>query len=349
MVPMFRKVFMVMQQQFPVLTHLTLEWDHYQRPLALPSGFLGKSALCLQYIHLENIPFPELPILLLSTSDIIHLYLSDIVSISSEAMIACLATLPRLEFLHIEFKSSRRHPDRVLLPPITRILLPVLSSFEFCGISEYLEDLISRIDSPRLNQIHIEYSCQPSEFQVANLFQFIDCLEDLKLALIRHACINVSTYRVSLVLDPCSGNRSDRGRVNISAHYLCIGGLNSYHAKLFGQPSTLLSRVVHLELYQLRVTIDRRVDDWLHILRRFSATRTLLVSVDSAGDNTPTLEDVTRETVAEILPVLDLICIDDQPVSCIEMFLAARRLSGRPVTVIESKAEFFDRAETYVI
>ena len=351
---LLEKVFMVMQQQFPVLTHLTLEWDYYcRRPPALPSGFLGRSALCLQYIHLEGIPFPELPILLSSTSDIIHLYLNDILSISPEAMIACLATLPRLEFLHIErieFESIRSHPDQMLLLLMTRISLPVLSSFEFWGTSEYLEELISRIDSPRLNRIDIEYYYQPSEFQVTQLFQFIDSLEDPRLALIRRACVNISTRLVSLVLDPYPGYHPDQGRVNISTHCPRLIGQNSYLTKLFGRPSALLSRVVHLEFYQLRAFEDYRDYECLHILPRFTATRTLLLSADFAGDNTLTPEHVTGGT--EILPVLDLIWIDSdgqRAGSCIKKFLAARRLFNRPVTVIKSKAEFFDRVDSYVI
>jgi hypothetical protein len=131
--PLLSQVFMAMRQQFPVLTHLTLEWLYYQRPPSLPSGFLGGSAPCLQYLHLEGTPLPELPTLLSSTSDIVHLYLNDILSISSELMVLYLAELPRLEFLHIQFKSGTSRPDRRLLPPITRNLLPALSSFEFWG------------------------------------------------------------------------------------------------------------------------------------------------------------------------------------------------------------------------
>jgi hypothetical protein len=42
----------------------------------------------------------------------------------------------------------------------------------------------------------------------------------------------------------------------------------------------------------------------------------------------------------EVLPVLDSIYIVKQPVSCVEKFLAARRLSGHPVTVVETSAAF---------
>jgi hypothetical protein len=351
------KVFLMMRQPFPVLTHLTIRALYYGERPVIPSGFL---APCLQYMYLEGIPCPELPILLSSPSDIVHLYLNDTLLQKPEVVVACLAALPRLEFLHIEFEyhieydsaesMATSRPYRTLLPPITRTSFPVLSSFEFFGTSEYLEDLISQIDSPRLDQIYIEYSYQPFDIQIAQLFQFIDSSEDSKLTLIRHARVDIVTHRVWIVLDPCPGSHLDQHPVEISTRWLWIGGQKVFLAKLFGQPSALLSRVVHLELNQVRAIENCRDEDWLNILRPFSATRTLLLTVDFAGDNTVTLGDinVTGEMVAEILPVLDLICIEDKPVSCIEKFLATRRLSGRPVTIAKSKAEFLDRAKSYV-
>jgi hypothetical protein len=46
--------------------------------------------------------------------------------------------------------------------------------------------------------------------------------------------------------------------------------------------------------------------------------------------------------VTEVLPSLDLICLDGQPASSIEKFVAAsaRQLSGRPVTTIDTETEF---------
>jgi hypothetical protein len=60
------------------------------------------------------------------------------------------------------------------------------------------------------------------------------------------------------------------------------------------------------------------------------------------------LEAVTGEMVAEVLPVLDFIYLDALPTSCVEKFLAARRISGHPVTVIDTEAEFEERVKSYV-
>ena len=350
--PLLERVFTVMQQQFSVLTHLTVEWDDDESPLTtIPSGFLGGSAPCLQHMHLNGIPFPTLPTLLSSTSDLVHLHLHDIIQegyISLEAMITCLAALPKLKLLHIGFKWAPR-PDQLCLPSIPQILLPVLTSFEFHGASSYLEELISRIDSPRLKQIYVRYSHQPFDFQVTQLFQFIDRSEDSKLALIRDAYVNISRYRVVLEMYSCSGSRLDWGRVSILTHCRGFDRQNSYLAQLLGQPSALFSRVAHLKLHRHRADEDRYNDEWLPVLRRFSAARTLhVVSGKFAGDITLTLKDLPGEMVAEVLPDLELIYLGDQPESCIEKFLAARRLSGRPVTIVKTKVEFCERVKSYL-
>lgn len=58
-----------------------------------------------------------------------------------------------LEVLRIEFESPRSRPPRESrrLPPLTRSVLPALIVLRFVGASEYLEDLVARIDAPLLD------------------------------------------------------------------------------------------------------------------------------------------------------------------------------------------------------
>jgi hypothetical protein len=92
---------------------------------------------CLQKIELEGIPFLALPALLLSTSDLVTLRLLSIPHtgyISPEDMVAALAILTRLEDLRIGLQSPASGPDRIRLPPITRIVLPSLTYIKFWGL-----------------------------------------------------------------------------------------------------------------------------------------------------------------------------------------------------------------------
>jgi len=302
-------------------------------------------------MHLTGIPFPALNSFLSSTSDLIDLRLEDIPQdgyISPEAMVTCLAMLPRLKSFFIGSQSATSHADRIRPPPVTRTLLPALTYFGFQGDSEYLEELISRIDSPQLNQIYIKYLNQLLNFQVAQLFKFIDRSEDPELALIRHADVNFLHYWVTFKMYPSPESRPDSGRVSAVIDCQGVRQQVSHIAQVFCQSSALLSRVVHLKLSRYRADEERHDNEWLHLLRRFSAVRTLHVSRVFAWRMALALENVTGEMVAEVLPVLDLIYLDSQPVSSVEKFLAARKLSGQPVTMVDTEAEFNERVKSYV-
>ncbi|KAH9163231.1 hypothetical protein EDB89DRAFT_1912777 [Lactarius sanguifluus] len=174
--PQLDKVAMVMRKPFPLLTHLDVSMDDGNASV-LPTKFLGGSAPCLQTIHFRNIPFPALPSLLLSASDLVKLELRSIPPtgyVSPEAMVASMAALPRLETFIVEFQSATSRPNQIHSPPLTRTVLPSLTYFEFQGASEYLEDLVARIDGPQLDQIVTVDLNQLVDIQVAQLSEFID-------------------------------------------------------------------------------------------------------------------------------------------------------------------------------
>ena len=134
-------------------TRLSISSDDEAVPV-LPSGFLVGSAPRLQKVRLSGVPFPALPTLLWSASDLVELELHKLELpltgyISPEGMAAGLATLTRLRSLHIRFRSPASFPDGICLPPVTRAVLPALTAFEFEGVSNYLEDLVARLDCPR--------------------------------------------------------------------------------------------------------------------------------------------------------------------------------------------------------
>ena len=347
--PQLTEAATVMQEPFPALTHLVIRRKD-ESPPAFPSGFLGGSAPCLQYMHLEGILFLALPSLLSSTSNLVDLRLLEDSYLSPEAMAACLATLPRLKSLFIGSQAATSHADRIRLPPETRTLLPALTSFKFRGDGKYLEELVSLIDSPELKHIYIRYSHQLFDFQVTQLYKFIDRSEDPKTTLIRHAHVNLSSYWVifKFKMYPFPESRRDRGRVNALVFGQAIERQVSHIAQLFSQPSAILSRVVHLKLSLDLDIADRHDDEWLHLLHPFSAIRTLHVSGKFAGHFALSLEGVNGEMVAEVLPVLDLIYLDGQPVSSVEKFLAARWLSAHPVTVVDTEVGFYERVKSYV-
>jgi hypothetical protein len=107
-----------MQEQFPALRYLRLKVPssgHAAPVPALSDGFFGGSAPRLQSLNLDSVPFPALPKLLLSATDLDHLVLQNIPHsgyFSPEAILAAMAVLANLRNLHIEFESPLSRPDR---------------------------------------------------------------------------------------------------------------------------------------------------------------------------------------------------------------------------------------------
>jgi hypothetical protein len=95
-----------MQEQFPALIHLMLDFTANYSPVpapALPDGFLGGSTPCLQSLGLQFIPFPALPKLLLSATDLVRLSLWNIPRsgyISPEAIVTALAVFGQPQNSH---------------------------------------------------------------------------------------------------------------------------------------------------------------------------------------------------------------------------------------------------------
>jgi hypothetical protein len=140
-----------MQQPFPALTHLKLHAHGETAPI-VPDSLLGGSAPRLESLMLEGIPFPGFPKLVLSATHLDTLCLEDIPHsgyISPDAMVAALSALTGLEELSIRFQSPRSCPDQASRrpSPLARSVLPVLTTFSFKGVGEYLEDLVASIDA----------------------------------------------------------------------------------------------------------------------------------------------------------------------------------------------------------
>ncbi|KAH9171722.1 hypothetical protein EDB89DRAFT_2175986 [Lactarius sanguifluus] len=329
-----------------------------RNPPVLPANFLGGSAPCLQEITLSGIPYPALPVLLLSTSDLVKLNLRNIPPtgyISPEAMVASLATLPRLDYFSIVILSATPCPDRTHLPPVTWTVLPALTSFHFQGTSEYLEDLISHIDSPQLNQITIDY-LRLDDYQIMQLSKFIDHSVGPKLtqALSMRVRVHFSNVYASFSLYPHVSHppsvwHPPEARVScrgINWHALDI-------AQFLSHFRTLRYNVVHLDIeagFGHNKLGDMGDVNWLQLFRQFSTAQMLCLYCEPAAHVALALEDISEDLVAEVLPSLDLVCVVDLdwPAPSIEKFVTAHELSGCPVTVFYTEAEFNERRESYV-
>jgi hypothetical protein len=348
-----------MQRPYPILTCLEITSQDGNVPV-LPSGILGGSAPQLREITLFRVPFPALPTLLLSASDLVDPCLNEIPPtgyISPDTMVARLAALSRLKTLLIEFEVVTSHYDRSLPPPITRAVLPSLNYFVYRGLCEYLEDLVARIDTPQLDTTTIVY-CDLVDFDVTQLSEFINRSEKLKKTLSNN-CVVMPDFEngisCGIYFSIAGVTTSDKGRWESDPSItICVSNGDIYQqilalANVLRQIFPILPDMVHFYFHSdtnLNESFPEPegLDDieWLQVLRPFSSVQTLFVCGNLAGQVCRALDDIDEEIATRALPAFNLLCAEDQPVTSVDKFITVRRDFGRPVTVVNDTSENFE-------
>jgi hypothetical protein len=125
--------------------------------LTLPSSFRWGERL--RRLRSTGIAFPALVQLLYSSRNLVDLRLHNFIHpshFSPEALTSVLSGLTQLRSLSIHFLSTI---SRVSHPPPFGgpIVLPALTSLNFRGLTQYFEDLVARIDAPRLEDIKVAF------------------------------------------------------------------------------------------------------------------------------------------------------------------------------------------------
>ena len=333
-----------MQKPFPALTHLSLYSDIDIIPVVADS-FLGGSAPRLQYLQLGNVPVLGLPKLLLSATDLVRLSLYHIPHsgyISPEAIVACLSTLPRLETLCLEFESPRSRPNhesRRLYPP-TRSVLPALLRLYFTGVSNYLEDLVARIDSPLLSFLDIRLFHQLI-YDTPQLSQFITRTPELKIT--NEAHVSFSDLEVWVTF-PRKQSGSDNGlQLTISCKQLewQLSAMTQICSSSF--PQSLVRNVERLyirEKHYSRPSWQHNTENsqWLELLHSFVAAKNLYLHNELVQLIAPSFQELVEERATKMLPALQSLFLGELYQSgaakkAIQTFLVARQLFNLPVSV----------------
>jgi hypothetical protein len=330
-----------MKEPFLELTHLDLGAIKRNTLLVLPDSFLGGYAPRLQTLELSGISFPAIPKLLSSASGLVDLHLMDIPHsgyISPEAMVAVLSALSKLEHFTIQFQSPRPRPDQPSPPRSTRAVLPALNYFGFKGVSEYLEDLTSRIDTPLLSKFHIDFFNQLI-FNTPQLCSFINHLEQLKSQ--DRAQMVFGNYRVKL-------SYTTAGRPGLPVLELAIlckpsdWQLSSL-TQFCDSPFLSQFNLERLEICENSYSRpcwqeDVESTQWLELLIPFINVKRLSLSKEFTPRVVPALLELSGERIMEVLPALQSIFLSESSLSGpvkkdLAQFLTARKLSGHPVAV----------------
>ena len=332
-------------EPFPELTHLELR--SYEGAV-IPDSFLGGSAPRLQYISLYGIPFPGLPLLLLSATYLVDLQLRNIPHsgyMTPEAMAVALSTPPRLGSLILEFQSPQSFPDRENQrpPPLTRLVLPALTCFIFKGVTEYLENLVARIDAPRLEKFYITFFNQIL-FDIPQLIQFIHRTSMLKALDRAHVIFGEDAARVKLSsISSLAAVKSGYGEFNLKVP--CrdldwqVSSLEQVCASSLHPLSTLEDLYIYKEPYShpnWKDNIENAL--WLELLHSFPAVKNLYLCQGFAPRIIPAFQELVGVRTTEVLPTLQNLFVEElQPSGSIQegiqQFIATRQVTGHPIEV----------------
>jgi len=327
-----------MQVPFSELTDLVLE-SYNGRVAFFPDSFLGGSTPRLKTLQLGRIPFPGLPNLLSSAPHLIDLHLLNIPYagyISSEVMVAVLSTLTSLGSLKLEFEFPRSHPDPAS-QHLTRTVLPALKEFWFRGDNEYLEDLMARIDAPRLNILYITYFDQIL-FDTSQFTQFINRTPNLKAFERARISFDGNEAGVSLS-SQTSGHRVLNVRIpcgELNWQLLSLKRIFTLSLPPLSTPEDLyISEINDLEPDWLD-TIDSTL--WLELLHPFSAVKNLYLSEKVAPHVVPVLEELVGGSTTEVFPILENLFLENLRPSRIvqegvEQFVFTRQVTNHPIAV----------------
>ena len=348
-----------MQEPFPELTDLMfLSYDEIMPVIS--NSFLGGSAPRLQSFQFRGIPFPGLPNLLSTAPHLVDLHLDSIPHsgyISPEAMVACLVKLTSLEKLTLRFLSPRSFPDRESRrpPPLTCSILPILTYFGFKGVSEYLDDLVARIAVPQLTSLYITFFNQ-IVFDTPQLVQFISRTPRLKALERAHIAFEDNAARVNLSLPQTFGYGSLRLNVKISCSELGwqVSSLEQICTSCLPPLSTVEYLCIYMALYPPHWQDAAENTLWLELLHPFTSVKNLYLSEEFAPHIVPALQELIGGRTTEVLPTLQTIFLEglsSGPVQeGIGKFVAARQLSGHPITVSlwerDSEQDWISEVET---
>ena len=342
-----QKFAMAMEGEYPILECLIMGPSTDEElcvPLTFPTTF---QAPRLRHLALISFDLPIGSRLLTTANGLVTCSLFMIqpsTYFQPNVLLQLLSSMPQLEMFMINFTfpvPSRDMGQQVIHPPITTsITHPNLRLFLLEGDGAYLEEVICRINTPRLERLQIELLNELT-FSLPCLLHFIDTAKSLRFD---SAEFIFSDDQVSVEM-----SLHDSETYAIHMHVICchLDGQVSSVAQIFNTSGKVFTSVEHLALESSRPSqehndVDRT--EWRKILRSFSNVKTLHVDYKLFAHLSRCLRfDGGEEDPLELLPELQELTYsghghhdagDDELEFA--LFIAVRQNAGRPVTVIRS-------------
>ena len=259
-------------------------------------------------------------------------------------LLQCISLMPQLEMLGIrfDFPIYSRDVERQLTqtPIIAHVTLPNLHHFGFRGVPTYLEALVHRMTTPRLDTLLVDFLNQLT-FSVPHLLQFVNAAENLRFGSADFHFFakggNVWVYPREEAEMPVFG-------INVLCWHL--DWQVSSMAQIINSLSQVFSAVEHLTLdhdehdqsSEEHNEVDRT--EWRRLLRPFNNVKTLRIEDGLVEDFSRCLQLEDGDLPLEVLPELQELTypgsgnIGDGFAS----FADARRNAGRPITSVRDSS-----------
>ena len=338
-----QKLIVAMDEEYPILEYLYIACsarDQDSTVLRFPETL---QAPHLRHFSLRGFALPVGSPLLTTAVGVVTLHLVMIhpsTYFHPNTLIQWISLMPHLETLIIYFKFSipNRDVERQLThaPNIAPITLPNLHLISFRGVSSYLEELVHRITTPRLEKLDIEFFNQLS-YSVPRLLQFIDAAENLRFG---KAVLTFSDKGVGAMVYPNGGTKVHALSILVKCRHpdwqasSMAQILNSLNQMCSVVEYLVFRHNVHKESSEEHNEVDRT--EWRKLLRPFSNVKTLQVQRELFKDLSHCLQLEDGELPFELLPELqELTCIGSRNTDdAFSSFIDTRRNAGRPVTLV---------------
>ena len=361
--PLMKKVVAAMRKSFPSLIHLDLMCDYSRGSFpVIPRKFLHGSVPHLQYLRLEYISSPHLPMLLSSAHNLVTLTLDHIPLNGHipEGMARLLATLTSLTTFSISCSVETSPSDQWQSrpDPQMRAILPALIHFDYSGHCKYLEDFLAQVDMPRVDYINIEYHAY--QIQASQLSRFIERTQNFDINQLTHSEVVFYDEDPFFALGRQEG---ELDRDHLLVRILKEADLETQVrglAHIFRQLAPIFNvDVLYARGYYVqRQSSEMDITEWLPLFRLFPAVKVLRLSGGVGVYIASALEDTAEEMVTEVLPALRLIRLakderdnEEEDVEqdfwnesgvSVKRFPFLRQFSGCPVTVLGLEDEFVE-------
>ena len=305
-----QKLIAAMDEEYPILEYLII-WppsEDRSTVLILPETL---QAPHLRHLTLVGFALPIGSRLLTTAVGLVTLCLvmnDPSTYFRPNALLHWLSFMPQLETFAISF--SFPVPNREIERPFTPtpiITLPNLCLLRFGGVSAYLEALVHRITTPRLEKFFIDFFNQLT-FSVPRLVQFMNTTENLRFDI---AKFWFSDEHVHMEVYPIGGAKMKPAFIiNVTCQHLdwqvsSVAQIsNSLCQALSAVEYLALVHEEHIRSSEEHNEVDRT--EWRKLLRPFRNVKTLWIGNGLVEQLTRCLEleDEDGELPLELLPEL---------------------------------------------